>query len=141
MDAYAITCITLGVSLITGCRSAPRDQCLNPPPPPTTSTANIKFLANVEPQSFIGLVLDSATKRPLRGVSVLVEDMRIGANSDSLGIFRFRSLPIGDHRLQLRRIGYAIVSDTITISAISGSVGVYDLPNRSLYLCNVILTT
>jgi hypothetical protein len=50
--------------------------------------------------------------------------------SDSLGVFRFRDLPEGRHRVQARRLGYEVQTDSVQISPLFGSVAVYDLAGR-----------
>ena len=110
------------------------DSCGKPivPERPATVRASIKFLANVEPKSFVALVLDSTTKRPLQAVSVDFPFLRLGAYSDSLGIVRFHDLPEGLQRLRVRRLGYEVRSDSIQIMKQSGAVAVYDLARRKV---------
>jgi hypothetical protein len=89
----------------------------------------------------LGIVLDSATKIRLTGVNFYFEDLRSYANSDSLGVVHFRDLPVGWHRLLIRRLGYEQRRDSINISALSGTVGVYELPKRKFQLCETVTTS
>jgi hypothetical protein len=84
-------------------------------------------LQQVPPGIFAGVVIDSATKRPLSGAQVSVPALRIGVVTDSLGAFRVRNLPNGKHVVLVRRIGYYVVSDTVLISDSAGAAAVYDL--------------
>ena len=124
----------LSLAIVGACRSVPLDSCGQPivPERPMPVDASIKFAANIEPNSFVGLVLDSTTKRPVQGVSVTFPLLRLGAYSDSLGIVRFRDLPEGLHGLRVRRIGYEARSDSVQISRLSGAVAVYDLARRKV---------
>ena len=131
----ATTCLSIALFLpLVACRSVPLDSCGKPiiPERPTPVDARIQFAANIEPNSFIGFVLDSATKRPLQGVSILFPVLRLGAYSDSLGIARFHNLPEGRHTVSVRRIGYEVRSDTVEITKLSGAVAVYDLARRKV---------
>jgi hypothetical protein len=124
------------VACIMGaCKSVPRDNCGRPLAPPTSSEAStreVRFIANVEPNSFVGIVLDSVTKRPLPNVSVDFPELRTNALSDSLGVFRFRDLPPGWHQLRILRVGFAPQHDSIQVSSRSGTAAVYDLPRQAV---------
>jgi hypothetical protein len=89
---------------------------------------------------FLGIALDSLTKNRLVGVSFYFEELRTGAFTDSLGVARFRDLPLGWHRIMIRRIGYAQRRDTIQVSPVSGTVAVYELPRRKVQMCDVVIT-
>lgn len=141
MNCFLCGSASLALALGTACKSVPRDECGKPLPPAPAPVFTPRFVANVEPRSFLGIAVDSATKARLAGVSFYVEDLRIGANSDSLGIARLRDLPLGPHRIAIRRIGYEQRRDSIQVSAVSGTVGVYELPRRRVQLCQTIITS
>jgi len=130
----------LALVLGIGCKSVPRDECGKPLPPAVAPVFTPRFVANVEPRSFLGVAVDSATKARIVGVSFYVEDLRVSANSDSLGIARFNDLPLGVHRIAIRRLGYEQLRDTIQVSPLSGTIGVYELPKRRLYMCETVIT-
>jgi hypothetical protein len=134
MKACACVSILSFLTFVVTCRSVPLDSCGKPviPERPVPVDASIRFAANIEPNSFIALVLDSTTKRPLYGVSVLFPLLHQSVYSDSLGIARFHDLPEGRHLLSVRRIGYEVRSDTVEITRLSGAVAVYDLARRKV---------
>lgn len=140
MNRLIVASVTLGLVLGIACRSVPRDECSRFLPAPSAPTLNARFIANVEPRSFLGVALDSVTKNRLVGVGFWVEDLRTGAYTDSLGIARFRDLPLGSHRIVIRRIGYEPRRDTIQVSPLAGTVGVYELPRRKVETCEVVIT-
>ena len=134
--------LTLVSFLGMACRTVPKEECgpkffPAPSPPPD----HAKLIANVEPQSFFGIALDSVTKNRLIGVSFYFEDLRTGAMTDSLGIARIRHLPIGSHRIVVRRLSYEQRRDTVQISPMSGTVGVYELQRRTMETCPVVITS
>lgn len=59
-----------------------------------------------------GKIIDSETKSPLPGVSVLIPGKSMGTNSDPDGNFSIRNLPVGNYTLQFNCIGYEPVTKT-----------------------------
>ena len=56
-----------------------------------------------------GYVTDASTKEPLVGVSIIVLDKGIGADTDSNGRFIIINVPIGTYDIKTSIIGYASV--------------------------------
>ena len=140
MNQFIVASATVGLVLESACRSVPRDECERFLPAPSAFTLDAKFITNVEPRSLLGVALDSVTKNRLVGVVFYFEELRTGAYTDSLGVARFRDLPLGRHRIVIRRIGYEQRRDTIQISPVSGTVAVYELPRRKVQMCDVVIT-
>jgi hypothetical protein len=137
-----VASLTLPLFLGTACRTVPKEQCGGKFfPAPSAPSEPDKLIANVEPRSFLGVALDSVTKDRLVGVSFYFEDLRTGAVTDSLGVARIRDLPIGSHRIVIRRLSYEQRRDTIQISPLSGTLGIYELPRRKLETCAVVITS
>lgn len=61
-----------------------------------------------------GTVVDAATKQPIAGVQVTVQNTTLGTVTTSQGYFRINSVPSGRLTLVARRIGYASQSRTAT---------------------------
>jgi hypothetical protein len=141
MNQFLAAPITLGLLLGIACRSVPRDECARFLPAPSATTLDARLITNVEPRSFLGVALDSVTKNRMIGVAFYFEDLRTAAYTDSLGVARFRDLPLGWHRLVIRRIGYEPRGDTIQVSPLSGTVAVYELPRRRVETCSVVVTS
>jgi hypothetical protein len=141
MNQFLVAPITLGLLLGIACRSVPRDECGRFFPAPSAPPLDARFITNVEPRSFLGVALDSVTKNRLIGVAFYFEELRMGAYTDSLGVARFRDLPLGWHRIVIRRIGYEQRRDTIQVSPLSGTVAVYELPRRRVNTCEVVIAS
>jgi hypothetical protein len=141
MNQVVVVSLTLGLVLGIACRSVPRDECEQFLPAPSARTADARFITNVEPRSFLGVALDSLTRDRLVGVTFYFETLRIGAFTDSLGVARFRDLPVGWHRIVIRRLGYEQRRDSIQVTGSSGTVGIYELPRRKVHTCDVVITT
>src|SRR4051812_32736656 len=75
--------------------------------------ARVRMLQQVPPGFFTGIVLDSATKRPLPSTEVQFRDLRLGVLTDSLGSFRVVRVPPGTHAIVVQKIGYQRLFDTV----------------------------
>src|SRR5690348_13353136 len=54
-----------------------------------------------------GMVTDKKTSKPLAGASIYIEDLKIGAISNSEGSYSLKDLPRGTYVVSARFIGYA----------------------------------
>ncbi len=63
-----------------------------------------------------GQVIDSATRQPLVGVSIVVEGTGLGAVTREDGTFSIVGVPAGTHTLRARRIGYGSVPVVVNVS-------------------------
>lgn len=63
----------------------------------------------------VGRVLDSADDRPVAEVTVRLVDLRRMATSDDQGRFAFDSVSVGEHRLQVRHLGYESRSRVVSV--------------------------
>lgn len=63
-----------------------------------------------------GTVTDAETGEALIGVTILIQELNIGAATDSDGYFEISDVPAGEHLLEARFIGYNTVSEVITVS-------------------------
>jgi hypothetical protein len=89
--------------------SGARAQC-SPGGPP--SPAAIK-------RAMVGIVMDSS-HRVLEGVDVLIRDPRRNVKTDAQGRFIFTDLMPGDNELTVRKLGYEIAVQTITVTDSGG---------------------
>jgi iron complex outermembrane receptor protein len=62
-----------------------------------------------------GIVSDKKTGKPLAGAVIYVEDLKIGAISNSEGSYSLKDLPIGTYIVTARYIGYALETRLVTI--------------------------
>lgn len=69
--------------------------------------------------SLSGKIIDKNNGVPLPGVTVFIPDLKLGAVTDSNGIYQFHSLPAGIFLVEARMIGYKSVTKTLTISETS----------------------
>ena len=74
---------------------------------------NGSSVANENPLGTIkGLVIDSDTKTPLPGVSILILGTKNGTNSDPDGNFTIKNVQVGDYVLRFNCIGYEPLAKT-----------------------------
>ena len=87
--------------------------------------------------SLRGTVADSASGRPLEGVSVRLLESTGGTNADNFGGFRLTGLPAGTYTVRATGLGFAARTQTVTLAA--GQTGTVNLrlPATSLTLYGV----
>jgi outer membrane receptor protein involved in Fe transport len=87
-----------------------------------------------------GTVRESGTKRPLLGAQVLVDD-RIGAVTDSLGLYRVRAVRTGWHRVAARLIGFrGVVLDSVFVRAGATVTADFSLEASAVELAPLVVT-
>ena len=89
-------------------------------------TALISFSASaVEAQTgqIVGQVTDAGSSAPLSEVQVYLPDSEIGVLSRQDGRFIILNVPAGTYELAAERIGYASVSQQVTVTAGGSSPG------------------
>ena len=123
------------------CKTMPRAGCEDSRQRPIATAEERGALLNSEPRSFSGLVLDTHSKRPLLGASAYLLDLNVSQVSDSLGIFRFKQLPVGWHHIQLKRLGFEQITDSVFVSKSSGATAVFELSVPRSVRCLTVTTT
>jgi outer membrane receptor protein involved in Fe transport len=87
-----------------------------------------------------GTVREAGTKRPLLGAQVLVDD-RIGAVTDSLGLYRVRAVRTGWHRVAARLIGFrGVVLDSVFVRAGATVTADFSLEASAVELAPLVVT-
>jgi hypothetical protein len=79
---------------------------------PVVTTA---MLADAAPATFRGTVRRASDQAPLDGVDVWLPALGRRTITDSTGEFRFRDLPSGPTLVQVRRVGFLVERDTLTL--------------------------
>ena len=69
----------------------------------------------MEAQSLSGCITDSATHKPIEGVSVYFPQLKLGAITDANGNYKISSLPKGTYESEVKMIGYATLTNQVTI--------------------------
>lgn len=87
-----------------------------------------------------GTVVDSTSRQPLTGVTVIVEGTQRGSVTGSDGIFRLTGVPTGTVSVRARRIGYISRAKTIVLGT-SGTASVtFELAASASVLEGVVVT-
>ncbi|MBI2950439.1 carboxypeptidase-like regulatory domain-containing protein, partial [bacterium] len=73
--------------------------------------------AGAEIGNISGVVVDARTGEPVAGATVRVAGLPLGAVADTSGQFVLRGVPAGRQRLRAERIGYARLSQEVTVVA------------------------
>ena len=64
-----------------------------------------------------GQILDAPSRQPLSDVRVSVEGTALAAVSNAAGEITITNVPVGQHRVRVRRLGYAIAERTVAVAA------------------------
>jgi hypothetical protein len=87
-----------------------------------------------------GRVRESGSGRSLGGVQVLVDE-RVGAVTDTAGLYRVRAVRTGWHRVAARLIGYrGVVLDSVLVRAGATSTADFDLDASAVELAPLVVT-
>lgn len=65
---------------------------------------------NAQQVSFIGWVRDSLTGQPIEGATVYIADLKQGGFTDNNGKFKFSNLSVGQHLIEISRLGYGAMA-------------------------------
>ncbi len=78
--------------------------------------ASLEYNAAAEKNAFTGKVIDEKTKEPLVGASLFFTDLKMGAVTNTQGLFVINNIPQGKHLLEISFIGYATQTEYIQIN-------------------------
>jgi len=87
-----------------------------------------------------GRVVDSTSRGPLSGVTVIIEGTRIGAVTDGAGAFRLNAVPAGSHSVRARRIGYVSQLQSVAVGSGATATAQFALIPSASVLEGVVVT-
>lgn len=80
---------------------------------PKSDTTSVKVAGG----HITGVILDSATKKPIVGASVLVRGTQISGVTNDKGTYILRNVPVGTHALDIRAVGFRSTTRPVDVSA------------------------
>src|SRR5690606_37472500 len=86
-----------------------------------------------------GTIVDTRTRRPIRGATVMLGTHR--ATTDDHGIFRFTRLPLGQHAVRVRALGYQQSQQVVMLSTDASVVAVTVALEPSVSALNQVIVT
>ena len=90
--------------------------------------------------SIRGRVTDATTGSPLNGVQLSVDGTRLGAQSNSDGIYSISGVPLGAQSITARRVGYSLQRASVTVGAGVASTQNFSLRAVPTALNEVVVT-
>ncbi len=69
-----------------------------------------------EPGTLSGNVIEKKNGKPLSGVTVYIADLKLGAVTDSLGNYTFRSLPGGTYLVEVQYVGFKSITRNVFVN-------------------------
>lgn len=91
-------------------------------------------------QQVTGQVVDAASLAPIPSAQVSLPALSFGALSNSTGRFLILNVPVGTHEIRVERIGYATVSQQVTVRAGETTEIDFQLASEALGLDEIVVT-
>ena len=87
-----------------------------------------------------GQVVDAITQRPIGGAQIEIVDTRQGGLTNTSGQYLILNVPVGSHEVRVQFIGFATLTQTVSVA--SGEVAVLDfeLSQSALQLDQIVVT-
>ena len=90
--------------------------------------------------SIQGQVVDAITLRAIGGAQVQIVDTRRGGLTNTSGQFLLLNVPVGDHEVRVQFIGFATVTQSVTVSSGETAVVDFELAQAALQLDQIVVT-
>ncbi|MBC8086199.1 MAG: SusC/RagA family TonB-linked outer membrane protein [Phycisphaerae bacterium] len=87
-----------------------------------------------------GRVTDAASRNTVAGASVLIEGSSLGASTGADGRYRITNVPAGTQTLVVRRIGFAGLRQTVTVTADGEVTSDFALKASAIALDQIVVT-
>lgn len=104
------------------------------------ATTVVPSSAQAQATGFIrGTVIDSASRRPVDGVQVVVAGSTLGALTSAGGTYVIRNVPVGTYSVRATRLGFGPAQRSVTVAALDTAVADFTLRAAALNLSQVVV--
>lgn len=104
------------------------------------ATTLVPSSAHAQATGFIkGTVIDSASRRPVDGVQVVVAGSTLGALTSAGGTYVIRNVPVGTYSVRATRLGFGPAQRSVTVAALDTAVADFTLRAAALNLSQVVV--
>ncbi len=104
------------------------------------ATTLVPSSAKAQATGFIkGTVIDSASRRPVDGVQVVVAGSTLGALTSAGGTYVIRNVPVGTYSVRATRLGFGPAQRSVTVAALDTAVADFTLRAAALNLSQVVV--
>lgn len=104
------------------------------------ATTLVPSSAQAQATGFIkGTVIDSASRRPVDGVQVVVAGSTLGALTSAGGTYVIRNVPVGTYSVRATRLGFGPAQRSVTVAALDTAVADFTLRAAALNLSQVVV--
>lgn len=90
--------------------------------------------------SIRGQVVDAITLRAIGGAQVEIVDTRRGGLTNTSGQYLLLNVPVGEHELRVQFIGFATVTQSVTVVSGETAVVDFELAQAALQLDQIVVT-
>jgi iron complex outermembrane receptor protein len=101
-------------------------------------TAPLRVTAQAQTGTITGTVIDSASRRPINGVTIIVGDRRVRTLGS--GQFTLTGIPVGDRPFRAVLIGYRAVTRTVNVGAGATSTVNIEMVAQAVALSEMVVT-
>ena len=90
--------------------------------------------------SMRGQVVDAVTQRAVGGAQIEIVDTRQGGLTNTSGQYLILNVPVGEHEVRVQFIGFATVTQTVTVTSGEAAVLDFELSQSALQLDQIVVT-
>lgn len=96
--------------------------------------------AEAQATGFIrGTIVDSASRRPIEGVQIVLAGSTIGAVTADDGRYLIRNVPTGSYTVRVTRLGFSPAQRGVTVAALDTAVADFTLRTAAVNLSQVVV--
>ena len=87
-----------------------------------------------------GQVVDAITQRPIGGAQIEIVDTRQGGLTNTSGQYLILNVPVGSHEVRVQFIGFATLTQTVSVASGEAAVLDFELSQSALQLDQIVVT-
>ncbi|HEY2025365.1 MAG TPA: carboxypeptidase-like regulatory domain-containing protein, partial [Gemmatimonadaceae bacterium] len=107
---------------------------------PGTASATATFARMQAGPVITGRVIDTRTNQGVARATVQLDDGRLGTITGDDGRFRIANVAVGTHTVAIRRLGYAVARQTVTVTADRPAVVDFVITPAATSLDEIVVT-
>jgi len=103
-------------------------------------TSSIIFSMPFNSYTIRGIIYDSSTKEPLRGVNIYIKNTNLGTTSNDDGSFTIKSIPFNEVQLTISMVGYKSIEKEINLINDTQELLKFELRQSMIEMGSIVIT-